>query len=68
MKTKAIVYTLKRANANYGVMGKYLVIDSRNGKPVINAVYNFYNTARKMASLFNAGKLSACDILNVTIE
>ena len=71
MKTttnKAIVYTMKKANYNYGVMGKYIVIDSITGKPLINAIYNCYQRARKMASLYNKNELSASDILNISYE
>lgn len=62
---KAIVYTVKKGNSNYGIMGKYIVIDSISRRPLINAIYNYYPIARKMASLYNKNELSASDILNI---
>jgi hypothetical protein len=64
-ENKAIVYTMRKANSNYGVMGKYIVIDSVSGKLLINAIYNYYPLAKKNCSLYNKNQLSASDILNI---
>lgn len=44
---------------------KYIIIDSINGKVLINAVYNDYNRARLNARLYNEKLLSTKEILNI---